>query len=120
MRLATMLLTIPFQIPFFGNMIEAGYESARGSSRSSLPPVLKVAEDGFKGAFLLGVGKKPATNMRGALRLAEAPLTLFPGVPGTSQAFDVLERLLIPPKKEKGTRGRREGSRGGSRKLSFR
>ena len=96
--LATALLTIPTSVPFFGNLIEAAYAQSKGSRMSSLPPILKVAEDGLKGGFQTFTGKSKGARIKGMLKATEAAATLGLGIPGTSQTFDVVERLLSKPK----------------------
>ena len=93
--LATAIMTIPTAIPFFGNLIEVAYANAHGSRMSSAPPVLKVAEDGLRGAVQMFSGKKKSTKLGGASKVAESALTLGTGIPGTSQGFDILERLFL-------------------------
>lgn len=91
---AEALMTVPFNIPFFGKFAEAGYAYANGSVRSTYPPIVKIFEDGVKGGFQMALAKKKSKKKKGALKFAESALTLGLGIPGTSQGFDVLERML--------------------------
>jgi hypothetical protein len=87
----TAMLTIPTAIPFFGNIIDSAFQ---GRGASITPPVLRVVEDGFKGLFQAFKAKKKKSRRRAALKAIEAPLTLGLGIPGTAQAFDLIERAM--------------------------
>lgn len=88
------LMFIPTQVPFFGNIIQAAYSNATGGHVSSSPPIIKVFEDGIRGAIQAFTAKKASMRTRGALKAVEAPLTLGVGIPGTSQVFDILGHVL--------------------------
>ena len=87
--LKTAVMFIPEQIPYFGNLIEA---ADRGGDAN--PPVIRTAENFFIGGASVIKGKTTGTKIKGALRMTEAGLTLGVGVPGTAQAFDLLERIF--------------------------
>ncbi len=88
-NLKIALMTIPSQVPYFGNMLEMGLGGYEAD-----PPLIKTVEDVFKGGGRVILGKKPETKIRGAMKLSESLLSLTLGVPGTAQAFDIMERVL--------------------------
>jgi len=90
----TALMALPSQVPYFGNLLEVGF-----GGYSADPPIIKVMEDTFKGGAKVITGKKPETKIKGGLKATEGLLSLTLGVPGTAQAFDILERAIVPPKK---------------------
>lgn len=84
------LLAIPELVPFFGNIISAAVHP----EYSSVPPLWKTAEDLAKGTNSMISSNRQKTRRRGMLKAAEAGLSLYPGIPGTAQAFDLLEGYI--------------------------
>ena len=94
--LTTALMTIPENIPFFGNLIK----SAQWGIPSADIPIERVIKTGAVGTKQLIAGKKPEAKIRGAIKTTETELSLL-GLAGTAQLSDIAERLLVPPKPKK-------------------
>lgn len=90
----TIAMTVPSQVPYFGNLLEAGL-----GGYGADPPLIKTLENTFKGFGGIVQGKTVETKKRGAMRLSESLIGLTLGIPGTSQFFDILERVALPEKK---------------------
>lgn len=88
--LVDMLFALPSNIPIFGNV----FDSFTGGSGTDIP-LTKVVGD-LLGASKAISAKKPEAKARAALKAAEAAATLGAGVPGTSQAFDLIEAIFLP------------------------
>ena len=84
-------------IPIFGDI----FGPFTGGSGTDIP-LIKVGSD------LLGAGtaiakQKPQAKAKALLKSAEAAATIFAGKPGTAQAFDLIERILLPESKGGGS-----------------
>lgn len=84
------LMMIPAMVPFFGNLIEL----ATHPGYSSTPPLWKALEDVSRGAGSALKGKSATTRRKGVLKAAKGALSVYPGLPGTAQAFDLLEGYI--------------------------
>jgi hypothetical protein len=92
-----LLLYIPENIPYFGNIIQS---STQGGDADI--PLIRTVETAIKGSVSAVTGTKPETKIRGGLKAGEAATTLLFGIPGTAQIYDLLERIFLPNKgKEK-------------------
>jgi uncharacterized protein YcgL (UPF0745 family) len=103
----TAALSIPSQVPYFGNVLQA---AVRGGS--SNPPTIRVVENIFRGGAQIasGIEKEDSGKIaRGALKLTENALAVSLGVPGTAQAFDVFEGIFLRPEERR--RSKRKKSR---------
>jgi len=89
------LLAVPANIPIFGNMIDSF--SGRGGGEI---PIMRILENLF-GARRIITAKTPQGQTSAAIKAAEAGVILATGLPGTAQAADVIERVLIPENKRK-------------------
>ncbi|KKM89771.1 hypothetical protein LCGC14_1245240, partial [marine sediment metagenome] len=97
--LGTVLLAIPKNIPFFGNIIEAVVEG-RGSTEI---PLQRTVTNLLRGPYKVLTAKEKEAMIRGIIQSSEAILTLGAGVPATAQVADILEGIFAP-KKKKGKR----------------
>ena len=100
--LSTALFALPSNIPFFGNMIDM--TSGRGGSDL---PIIRVMQNIF-GVKRIFTAKTLSSKQRAALRALEASLTVTLGIPGTAQAFDIIERILIGQDRGRKVRGRKK------------
>lgn len=87
------MLTIPAMIPYFGPLIESAYNPGR----SDLPPIAKVFKDIFVGTRQAFGGNTVHSRRRGALKTATSASALFLGIPGTSQASDIVQGIFNRP-----------------------
>lgn len=85
----TALLAIPNNIPYFGSIINAVNRNS-----SALPPVIKTVENMFRGAKALATSDKESLRIKGALQSIQSAGSITLGIPGTSQLFDILRRLI--------------------------
>lgn len=85
----TLLMAIPNNIPYFGSIF-----NAINRNSSALPPVLKTVENMFRGAKSLATSDKEGLRIKGALQSIQGAASLTLGIPGTSQLFDILRRLI--------------------------
>lgn len=81
-------LSIPAHIPVFGGIFEMVHR------RTNEIPLVKIVGDAMR-VFLIPFMEKPEAQVKAALRGVEAAATLGAGMPGTAQAFDVIEGLLF-------------------------
>jgi hypothetical protein len=77
-------------MPVFGSMVNA---AAMGMS--SAPPAVRAADNLAQGLHKVYSGKDTTAKMKGASKATEAGLELFVGLPGTVQAFDILEGAMF-------------------------
>lgn len=77
-------------MPFFGSFINSA-----ATGLSSAPPAVRTTENLVKGIGSIMTGKDGETKAKGAMRATEAGLALFIGLPGTAQAFDLLEGVMF-------------------------
>lgn len=89
--LTDALYAIPSNVPVFGGI----YETV--SRRTSEIPLVKIVTDLMR-APTIPLMDKPEAKARAALRAVEATAVLTTGVPGTAQAFDIIEGVLFPEK----------------------
>lgn len=99
--LVDMLFALPQNIPLFGN----AFDNFTGGSGSDIP-LTKVVAD-LLGASKAITADKPQAKAKALLKATEAAATLGGGVPGTSQAFDLIESIFLPTGKT-GSKGRVE------------
>ncbi len=83
--------SIPETVPFLGNILQARREW--GASPSV--PLTRAIDTVFIGFKMLSSDNEE-TKKKGVLRISEAFLSLL-GVAGTAQAFDFIERAVVPP-----------------------
>ena len=95
--LSKALYAIPSNIPVLGNLVDG--VGGRGLDI----PITRLMQDIF-GVERIFRDSKTSTKARAALRALEASLTVGVGIPGTAQAFDLLERILIPPEEPRARR----------------
>jgi hypothetical protein len=91
---ADAMLSLVATIPVLGNIIEGTVRR-----RSVSPPAIRTAEQLVGGLKAVATGERPETRLRGALRASEAALAITAGIPGTAQAFDFAEGIMIPEKR---------------------
>ncbi len=87
------VLNLTSTMPVFGSFINA---AAMGMSAS--PPAIRAGENLTKGFYRLYSGKDTKSKVKGAVQATEAGLELFVGLPGTAQAFDLLEAAMFDNK----------------------
>jgi hypothetical protein len=87
------VLNLTSTMPVFGSFINA---AAMGMSAS--PPAMRAGENLTKGLYRLYAGKDTESKVKGAVQTTEAGLELFVGLPGTAQAFDLLEAAMFDNK----------------------
>jgi hypothetical protein len=101
--LQDVLYALPSNIPAIGNLFEM--VSSRGGSDI---PVMKLLNDFFRIGLIPGMTYKRTgkpnreAQAKAALRGVEAGAILLGGVPGTAQAFDLIQAALFPEEKKKG------------------
>lgn len=81
------LYGIPELVPLFGGLF-----SQINTGRTRVPPVARAIED------LVGPVIAP-DNPRKWIRAVRSGIAIGTGIPGTAQAADLIERILIPPEK---------------------
>jgi len=84
-----MMTALPNQIPLLGNILNSVMNNS-----SALPPVPRVVEGMYKGAYRLATGKTESAKVRGAFDAATNAVALFAGTPGTSQIAQLIKRFL--------------------------
>ena len=100
------LLTVPEAAPVVGSLLTSAIEYGQGAS----VPLSRLAENIVKGSMALvnptGDTKKEQeiSRTKGALKLSEALATYY-GVSGSAQAFDFIDRLVIPEASTKSAGG---------------
>lgn len=73
-------------IPFFGSFV-----TAISQKFDAQPPTISHVQKSLEGAFQTVKGKDTKSKVKGGLKLSEAMLTIFLGIPGTGQIFDLIE-----------------------------
>jgi len=100
--LSLALMAIPEQIPLFGNMISSFINY--GNSGFDFPLARQV--ENIIGGIGVLTKKTFEAKAKAGMRATEAGVTTFGGIPGTTQFFDILERIFFgEEKKEKGGMG---------------
>jgi hypothetical protein len=85
----TLMMALPNNIPYFGSILNAVNQNS-----SSLPPVLKTVENMIKGAKKMATADKESMRIKGALQAIQSGASVSLGIPGTSQLFDILNRMI--------------------------
>lgn len=85
----TLMMAIPGNIPYFGSIF-----NAINRNSSALPPAMKTVENMFRGAKKLITSDKESQQVKGALQATQSAASLALGIPGTSQLFDLLHRMI--------------------------
>jgi len=84
-----VMSALPNQVPFFGNILNAAMNNS-----SALPPVPRVIESMIKGGLQTVRGKDARSKTRGAISAASSAVSLFAGMPGTSQVAQFLQQFV--------------------------
>ena len=89
--LLDVLWMVPETAPVLGNIIQSQRQWGTGFS----VPITRTIDNLSSGIRMLG-SSAVDTQKRGALHISESLASLL-GIAGTAQAFDIIERLVIPP-----------------------
>ena len=100
--LASAVMFIPEQVPYFGNILSS---LTQFGDASGAPPVVRIVEDTFQGGYQVFTAKKPETKIKGGIKFGKGIAGLGFGVPGTFQIADIVKRLFQTETKTKGIEG---------------
>lgn len=95
-RLLQFLMTVPEQIPFFGQMLHAATHG-----QEFQPPLMRVLTGIVEGSAQGVMAKTEEGRMKGTLKAVESVASVRFGIPGTAQFFDALQGAIRKPKKTK-------------------
>jgi hypothetical protein len=84
--LEQIIVNVLGAIPFFGSFV-----TAVSQKFDAQPPTISHVQKTIEGAFQTVKGKDTTSKVKGGLKLSEALLTIFLGIPGTGQVFDLIE-----------------------------
>ena len=73
-------------MPFFGNFV-----TAISQKFDAQPPTVSHMQKSIEGAFQVAKGKDEKAKVKGGLKLSEGLMTIFLGIPGLGQIFDLIE-----------------------------